>query len=447
MAVNEIYALIMIVALLGGVIIGFPVAFMLGGLGIIFGAMAHGIDIAAYQAALNTYGVMSGWSLLAIPLFVYMGVVLEKADIAGKLYKGLRLLLGPIRGGLAIATMGIATLFAACTGIAGASVIAIGLIALPSMLKYGYDRKLASGAICAGGGLGVIIPPSIMMILYGPVAGVSISMLFIAAILPGILMAGLYMAYMIGICALKPELGPPISKEEAAQYSRADVAKLLLTAGLPPAALVLFVLGSIFFGLAAPTEAAALGGLGALVITACYGKLSLKMLKETGYSALKISTFIMWLVLGAKFFMSTFNKLGGGDLIGGMLMGAQFGPTMLLLVMLGIIFLLGMFMDWIGILLVVIPIFVPIVKQMGWEPLWFAMMFCITLQISYITPPFAYSIFYLKGIAPPEVKLVDIYRGCVPFILIQFVALIILFFWQDLALYLPKMMMASKGGA
>jgi tripartite ATP-independent transporter DctM subunit len=445
MTVNELYALIMIIALLGGVIIGFPVAFMLAGLGIIFGAIAHGTNVAAYQAALNTYGVMSGWSLLAIPLFVYMGVVLEKAEIADKLYKGLRLLLGPLRGGLVIATMGIATLFAACTGIAGASVIAIGLIALPSMIKYGYDKKLASGAICAGGGLGVIIPPSIMMILYGPVAGVSISLLFMAAILPGILMAGMYILYIIGLCGFKPELGPPISKEEAAQYSKADVAKLLLVAGLPPAALVFFVLGSIFFGLAAPTEAAGLGGLGALIIAAGYGKLNLKMLKETGYSALKISAFIMWLVLGAKFFMSTFNKLGGGDLISGALLGFDAGPNMLLVVMLALIFILGMFMDWIGILLVVIPIFVPIVKTMGWEPLWFAMMFCITLQISYITPPFAYSIFYLKGIAPPEVKLTDIYRGCVPFIIIQFVALVVLYMWPDLALYLPKMMLAAKG--
>ena len=445
MTTNELYVLIMIIALLGGVIIGFPVAFMLAGLGIIFGAIAHGVDIAAYQAALNTYGVMSGWSLLAIPLFVFMGVVLEKAEIAEKLYKGLRLLFGPLRGGLVIATMGIATMFAACTGIAGASVIAIGLIALPSMIKYGYDKKLASGAICAGGGLGVIIPPSIMMILYGPEAGVSISKLFMAAVLPGVLMAGLYALYIIVICGVKPELGPPISKEEAAQYTKADVAKLLLVAGLPPAALVFFVLGSIFFGLAAPTEAAALGGLGALIITAFYGKLNLNMLKETCYSALKISAFIMWLVLGAKYFMSTFNKLGGGELISSALLGFDVGPNMLLVVMLGLIFILGMFMDWIGILLVVIPIFVPIVKSMGWEPLWFAMLFCITLQISYITPPFAYSIFYLKGIAPPEVKLTDIYKGCVPFVIIQFVALIIVFFWKDLALWLPEVAMAAKG--
>lgn len=444
MTTNELYAVLMIVGLLGGVVIGFPVAFMLGGLGIIFGAFAFGTGLASYQAALNTFGVMSGWSLLAIPLFVYMGVVLEKAQIAEKLYLGLRLLLGPLRGGLAIATMGIATLFAACTGIAGASVIAIGLIAMPSMLKYGYSKKIASGAVCAGGGLGVIIPPSIMMILYGPVAGVSISLLFMAAVLPGLLMAILYILYIGGICFIKPELGPPLTEAEAAQYTRKDVIRLLVFSGLPPAALVFFVLGSIFFGLAAPTEAAALGGLGALIITACYGKLNFRMLKETGYSALKISTFIMWLVLGAKFFMSTFNKLGGGDLISGFLLGMDVGPNLLLLVMLALIFVLGMFMDWIGILLVIIPIFGPIVKTMGWDPLWFAMMFCITLQISYITPPFAYSIFYLHGIAPPQVKLTDIYYGCVPFIFLQFLVLIILFFWQDLALYLPSLMLANK---
>lgn len=440
MSLHEIYAILMVCLLLCGVIIGFPVAFMLGGLGVLFGAAAYGFNAASYQAALSTYGVMSGWSLLAIPLFVFMGVVLEKAQMADRLYTGLRLLLGPIRGGLAIATMALATMFAACTGIAGASVIAIGLIALPSMLKFGYDKKLCAGAICAGGGLGVIIPPSIMMILYGPQAGVSIAKLFMAAVFPGLLMAGMYMTYMIVVCAIKPELGPPVTKEEAAGYSKADVAKILLTAGLPPVGLVLCVLGSIFFGWAAPTEAASVGALGALVIAAFYGKLNLTMLKETCYGALKISTFIMWLVLGAKFFMSTFNKLGGGNLIGDMLLAVDLGPTGLLVMMLFLIFILGMFMDWIGILLVVIPIFVPIVKTMGWDPLWFAMLFCITLQISYITPPFAYSIFYLKGIAPKEVKLTDIYRGCVPFILIQVVALIVLYFWPALATYLPSIM-------
>lgn len=444
MSGNEMYAVIMVVALLGGVIIGFPVAFLMAGLGLFFGALAYGIDIAAYQATLNTFGVMSGWSLLAIPLFVYMGVVLEKAQVADKLYLGLYLLLGPVRGGLAIATMAIATMFAACTGIAGASVIAIGLIALPSMINYGYDKSLGSGVICAGGGLGVIIPPSIMLILYGPVAGVSISMLFIAAIVPGVIMAVLYILYIAGRCYLNPELGPAITPEESAQYSRKDVIKILLVSGVPPIGLVIFVLGSIFFGLAAPTEAAALGGLGALVIAAIYKKLTLKMFLESCYSALKISTFIMWLVLGAKFFMTTFNKLGGGTLIYDFLMNLDTGPTALLLIMLGIIFILGMFMDWIGILLVVIPIFVPIVTAMGWEPIWFAIMFCITLQISYITPPFAYSIFYLKGIAPPEVSLIDIYRGCVPFIFIQFIMLLLLFFWPDLALYLPQASMVNK---
>jgi tripartite ATP-independent transporter DctM subunit len=444
MSVNEMYAIAMVVGLLGGVIIGFPVAFLMAGLGLFFGALAYGIDIAAYQATLNTYGVMSGWSLLAIPLFVYMGVVLEKAQVAEKLYLGLYLLLGPLRGGLAIATMAIATMFAACTGIAGASVIAIGLIALPSMINYGYNKSMASGIICAGGGLGVIIPPSIMLILYGPVAGVSISMLFIAAIVPGIIMATLYMLYIAGRCYLNPEMGPAITPEESAKYSRKDVIKILLVSGIPPIGLVVFVLGSIFFGLAAPTEAAALGGLGALFIAAMYKKLTLKMFLESCYSALKISTFIMWLVLGAKFFMTTFNKLGGGSLIYDFLMNLNTGPTALLIIMLAIIFILGMFMDWIGILLVVIPIFVPIVTAMGWEPLWFAMMFCITLQISYITPPFAYSIFYLKGIAPPEVSLIDIYRGCVPFIIIQFLVLILLFFWQDLALYLPQASMVNK---
>lgn len=444
MSPQEIMSILMVVLLLVGVMIGFPVAFMLAGLGIIFGLIAYGGPIASYQAALNTFGVMSGWSLLAIPLFVYMGVVLEKAGVAERLYLGLRLMLGPLRGGLAMATMVIATFFAACTGIAGASVIAIGLIAMPSMLKYGYDKKLASGAICAGGGLGVIIPPSIMLILYGPQAGVSISLLFMAAILPGVIMSILYIGYMGTLCYFRPNLGPPVTAEEKAQYTRKDVARLLLTSGAPPAGLIMLVLGSIFFGVAAPTEAAALGGVGALIITAIYRKLNFKMVKETGYSALRISTFIMWLVLGAKYYMTTFNKLGGGDLIGDALVNLHIGPTGLLIVMLLIVFILGMFMDWIGILLVIVPIFTPIIKAVGWDPLWFSIMFCITLQISYITPPFAYSIFYLAGIAPPEVKLTDIYRGCVPFILLQFIALVIVYLWPSLCLYLPHAMLAAK---
>lgn len=441
---HEILALLMVGLLLLGVIIGFPVAFMLAGLGVIFGFVAYGGPIASYQAALNTFGVMSGWSLLAIPLFVYMGSVLEKSGIADRLYLGLRLMLGPLRGGLAVATMVIATFFAACTGISGASVIAIGLIAMPSMLKYGYDKKIASGAICAGGGLGVIIPPSIMLILYGPVAGVSISLLFMAAILPGILMSLLYIIYLLTICYFKPELGPSVTKEEAAAYTRKDIAKLLLVAGAPPGGLILLVLGSIFFGFAAPTEAAGLGALGALGVTAFYRKLNFQMLKETGYSALRISTFIMWLVLGAKYFMTTFNKLGGGELIGNALIGLQVGPAALMLIMFTIIFIFGMFMDWIGILLVIIPIYEPIVKAMGWDPLWFAIMFCIVLKVSYITPPFAYSIFYLHGIAPPEVKLTDIYKGCFPYVVIQLFEVFIMYFWRDLPLYIPNMMIAAK---
>jgi len=444
MTLFETYSILMVCLLIAGVVLGFPVAFMLAGLGIMFGAVAWGSAIVSYQAALNTFGVMSGWELLAIPLFIFMGVVLERADIASRLYLGLRLLLGPVRGGLLLATMGIAILFAACTGVAGASVIAIGLIAMPSMLKYGYDKRLISGAICVGGGLGVIIPPSIMLIVYGPVAGVSISLLFFAAIVPGVCMGLLYILYLGGMCLWKPEMGPPMTREEREEYSAADIAKLLLVAGVPPALLILLVLGGIFFGIAAPTEAAALGSVGALIMTAGYGKFNYKMLRDSCYQALKVSTFIMWLVLGAKYFMTTFNKLGGGALIERWLTGLAVGPGMMIIILMAIIFILGMFMDWIGILLVAVPVFTPIVAAYNWEPLWFALMFGITLQISYITPPFAYCIFYLKGIAPPEVTLYDICMGCVPFIFIQIFFLIILYFVPELATWLPSQMLAAK---
>jgi len=446
MSPPEIMAIVMIFILLGFVIIGFPVAFVLAGLGVLVSLGVYGVDATAAMATNNTYGVMKNWSLVAIPLFVYMGVVLEKAGIAEGLYKGLYLMMGRLKGGLLVATMVLATIFAACTGIAGASVVAIGLISMPEMLRYRYDKKLASGAVCAGGGLGVIIPPSIMLIIYGPVAGVSISRLFFAAIIPGLILSGIYIIYMVLRCYLKPELGPPVSKKERAQYNTKDISKLLLTSAVPPVALILLVLGSIFFGIAAPTEAASLGCLGALAIAAAYRKLNWSMLKETGLRALKTTVFIVWLVLGAKYFMTTFTKLGGGYLIGDMLnaVGAGLGSVALLVVMLIIIFILGMFMDWIGILMVVVPVYVPVILAIGWDPLWFAILFCITLQISYITPPFAYSIFYLHGIAPPEVTLMDIYKGCFPFVLLQFIALAIIYLWPQLVFILPNLMMALK---
>jgi len=446
MSPPEIMAIVMICVLLGFVIIGFPVAFVLAGIGVIVSLAVYGVGPTVGMVTNNTYDVMKNWALVAIPLFVYMGVVLEKAGIAEGLYKGLYLLMGRLKGGLLVATMVLATIFAACTGIAGASVVAIGLISMPEMLRYRYDKQLASGAVCAGGGLGVIIPPSIMLIIYGPVAGVSISKLFFAAIIPGLVLAGIYLVYIIVRCYFKPELGPAVSKEERAQYSNKDVGKLLLTSAVPPVALILLVLGSIFFGIAAPTEAASLGCLGALGITIAYRKLNWSMLKETGIRALKTTTFILWLVLGAKYFMTTFTKLGGGYLIGDMLtsVGTGLGDVALLVVMLFIIFVLGMFMDWIGILMVVVPVYAPVILLMGWDPLWFAILFCITLQISYITPPFAYSIFYLHGIAPPQVTLMDIYKGCFPFVFLQFIALAIIYFWPQLVFFLPNLMMALK---
>jgi tripartite ATP-independent transporter DctM subunit len=261
---------------------------------------------------------------------------------------------------------------------------------------------------------------------------------------PGILMGLTYIVYIIIVCLIWPSKGPAATVEELAEYSRTDIVKLLLYAGAPPMALIFAVLGGIFFGFAAPTEAAALGSLGAFVLTLIYKRFSFKMLRDSCYSALGISSFIMWLVLGAKFFMTSFNKLGGGAMIERGLLGLNVGPDWMLIVMLGIIFILGFVMDWIGILLVVVPIFVPIVATMGWNPLWFAVMFGITLQISYITPPFAYSIFYLKGIAPKGVTLADICYGCVPFIFLQFIDLYILYLWPQIALYLPGLMTAAK---
>lgn len=434
----EVLAIVMIPAMLLLIIAGCPVFAALGGIAVIFGFFGGGLKLISIFPD-RCYTLMTSFPFEAVVLFILMGAVLERSGVADKLYSGFHVLMGQLRGGLLVATMVLCVLFAACTGISGASVVAIGLIALPSMLSRGYDRQLASGTICSGGGLGVVIPPSIMLILYGPTAAVSVAKLFAAAIIPGLILGGIYILYIIIRCALNPKLGPPLPPEER-KTSKRELLTTLSVSLFPTLALILAVLGSIFFGIASPTEAAAVGVIGSLVICVAYRRLNWRSARSFVEFTIRTSAMVIVIALCAGLFTTVFLGMGGGTLIENWVRDLHLGVHGIIFLLLGIIFILGMFMDWMGILLVFLPISVPIVAGYNIDPLWFAILFCITLQISYVTPPFSYSVFYLKGIAPPEVTLGDIYKGVIPFIPLQLLGLAIFYLFPQTCLWLPNLM-------
>jgi len=433
-----IFAVFMLIAIIVGVMLGVPVSFCMGGFSLLFALVFLGESFIKLFPH-TTFGMMTDYPFVAVPLFIFMGAMLERAGIAEKLYGSLYLLLGPLKGGLAIATVAMATLFGACTGIVGAGVITIGLLALPSMLSRGYGKGYASGAVLVGGGLGVIIPPSVMLIFYGATGGVSISALFIAGVIPGILLASLDIAYIVVRAIIHPWIGPAISKEERDKYTPRQLASMMLTSLVPPLFLILCVLGSIFFGVAAPSEAGAMGALGATIVAAAYGQFNWKNIREAALITLRISSMVLFIGLAGKFFCAVFLSLGAMDLVQGFLLGLPFGPMGIVLVMLFLIFIMGCVMDWVGMIFILVPIFTPIVKALGVDPVYFGMLFCVTLQVSNMTPPFAYSVFYLKGIAPPEVSIIDMYIGSIPYFLTDLLAVIILILFPSLVLWLPSL--------
>lgn len=433
---SQYLAILMFVFLLVGVFSGFPLAFVLLGTGLFFGLVGWGAAVFD-QMASRTFGIMANDALVAVPLFIFMGYMMERSGIADGLFGVLQEALGPLKGSLAITTVLLGTILAATTGVVGASVTMMGLITLPPMLKRNYDIPLATGTILAGGTLGILIPPSVMLILYGPMAGLSIARLFAAAVMPGLLLAGLYIVYIAVRCYLKPELGPALSKDQRTMSASQLIGKLAVKL-LPPLVLIMAVLGSIFFGLAAPTEAAAMGGFGAAILCAAYGQFSWTNLKDVVYLTLKASSMILILTVGANVFTGVFLALGGGNVIESLLVASQLSPTGILVLVMLIVFILGMFLDWIAILLILIPVLSPIVKSLGFDPLWFALLVCVNLQTSYLTPPFAYSIFYLKGVAPAGVEVSHIYRGVIPFVILQLIGLTLCIIFPEIITWLPK---------
>jgi tripartite ATP-independent transporter DctM subunit len=435
----EIITLLMFAGILVGVLFGFQTAFVLAGLSMIFGVIFMGPNIIFGLFVVRLLGLMKNYVLLAVPLFLFMGVFMERSGVAERLYSAMYLWLGGLRGGLAMATIVICVIFAAATGVVGASEVTIGLLALPAMLKRKFNKPLACGTICAGGTLGILIPPSIMIVIYGPTAGLSVGKLFLAAFIPGILLGLLYMSY-IGIrCYFRPQLGPPMPAEErTAPLGRKIL--LLLTSILPPLFLIFAVLGTIFFGVAAVTEAAAMGAIASIILALIYRQVSFQVIKEACRRTLQITSMIMMIALGAAFFSSTFVALGGGDVVNNFLLGLPFGKWGVLLTMMAMLTVLGMFIDWLGIVFIVVPLFTPIAQALGFDPIWFALLVMINLQISFLTPPFAYSIFYLKGIVPPEVTTVDIYRGVFPFVALQIIGLGLCIIFPKLITFLPTLM-------
>jgi tripartite ATP-independent transporter DctM subunit len=431
--------LLMFAALFMGIFIGYPTALVLGGVATLFGVTCIGPDIFGLFIA-RLFSIMKNYTLLAVPLFLFMGVFMEKSGVAERLFRAMHLLWGRMRGGLGISTIAISAMFAAATGVVGASEITIGLMALPAMLNRDYNKSMACGAICAGGTLGILIPPSIMIIIYGPIARISVGKLFLATLIPGILLTMLYMLYIAIRCFVRPQDGPPMPKEERAVPMKSKLL-LLLTSVLPPGLLVFAVLGSIFFGIAAVTEAAGVGAIASIVLAACYGKLNLKNLKEACEQTLSITCMIMLIAVCASFFSTVFVAVGGDEVISNLFLNLPVNKWGILVTIMLLLIMLGMFIDWMGILFIIVPLITPIAAELGFDPIWFAVLVMVNLQISFLTPPFAYSIFYLKGITPPHIQTTDIYKGVLPFVGLQIVAMMLCILFPKLITWLPGFLM------
>lgn len=432
---TEIIVLLMFVTLFSGIFLGFPTAFVLGGVALVFGSVEMGSDIFGLFIT-RLFELMKNYTLLAVPLFLFMGVFMEKSGMAERLFNAMHILWGRMRGGLGISTIAISAIFAAATGVVGASEITIGLMALPVMLDKKYNKSMACGAICAGGTLGILIPPSVMIIVYGPIARISVGKLFLGALVPGLLLTVLYMIYIAVRCYLRPQDGPPLPAEER-QSDAGQKWKILFTSVIPPALIIISVLGSIFFGIAAVTEAAAVGALASMVLAGSYGRLNFRVVKEACEQTLIITAMIMMIAIGASFFSTVFVAIGGDEVITSLFLQLPVGKWGVLAAIMLLLVLCGMFIDWMGILFIIVPLITPIAAELGFDPVWFAVLVMVNLQISFLTPPFAYSIFYLKGIAPPGVETVDIYRGVMPFVGLQVLAILLLIIFPQFITWLP----------
>ena len=418
---------------------GRSLAFALGGTALIIGLLGSGTSVFGIMYS-RVWGIVTNYIFIAGPMFIFMGALLHHSGITERLYEAMHVLMGRLRGGLAMGTIVIGVVIAVCVGVVAASIITIGMIALPAMLKRGYSKDLVTGTICASGCLGILIPPSVMLVFYGPAASLSVGKLFMAAFMPGFMLATMYLLY-IGIrCLIRKGDGPPVELAEPVPISR----KLFLTvtALVPPLFIMLLVLGTIFFGIASPTEAAALGAIGAAILAAIRGNLTLQTLKESSFSTARVIAMAFYVVMGASMFAAVFIRLGCGDLLANLILSAPGGEWGAFILIMLLIFVMGMFIDWLGILFILIPIVTPIGITLGFDPIWFAMMIIINLQASFLTPPFAYAIYFVKGLCPPEfgVETKHIIIGVIPFVVLILIAIGLCAAFPQIILWLPSVM-------
>jgi len=433
----QTYALMMLAAFFVMLMIGVPVATTLATVGFVFGYLGFGDSLFNLLPA-RVYGIVAGYQWMSIPLFVFMGVMLEKSRLADDLLDVMGHLAGGLRGGMGVGIILFGVLMGATTGIVGATVITLGLLSLPTLIQRGYDKSLSCGMICASGTLGQIIPPSLILILLSDIMQLSVGTLFAAAVIPGLLLAAVYIIYLLVRGMMNPELMPPIPLAERNLVSRRQLWVRFWKVVVPPILLVVAVLGSIVGGVAAPTEAASMGAVGAVLITLLSGRFRFSVLKEVALETSKITAVMMFILMMAQVFALSFRGLHGEDLITRMFDLLPGGVNSDIWFMMALIFVLGFFIEWIEISYIAVPLFLPALLAQGVDPVWLAMLITVNLQSSFLTPPFGWALFYLKGVAPPEINIKHIYKGVVPFVCLQGVALLLVFVFPELALWLPK---------
>lgn len=413
---------------------GYPLAFLVGGVAVGFIAWLWSPDALALVPQ-RMWNNMTQYLLAAIPLFIFMASMLEKAGLIEQIFDVAYKWLGRVPGGLAVATVAASTVLAAMVGVIGAAVVTMALVALPSMLRRGYSPVLAAGSVMAGGTLGILIPPSVLAIIYGLVANQSVGELYLGSVLPGLLLSGLYMLFSILYALINPKGAPRIPKEEAPTWAERWRALRSIWA---PLVLIFLVLGTIFLGLAAPTEAAAVGAFGAMMVAALHRKLSWQNLRLALEQTAKATAMVLWIIFGANAFVAFYVAQGGDRYISELLLGTGLSPWGILILMQLILIILGMFLDWVGILLLAVPVFVPIIRDLGFDPLWFGVLYLINMQMSFLSPPFGYALFYVRGVAP-QIPMGTIYRAAIPFLLLQLTGLVILMLFPGLATWLPSL--------
>jgi tripartite ATP-independent transporter DctM subunit len=456
MEINDYLVIAMFLTFAVFLFTGFPVAWVLAGVGVVFAGIGYlsdmyfdtitGLDFLTLGLVVNRiYKIMDNWVLVALPMFIFMGLMLDKSGVAERMMHSMQELFGTVRGGLAVTVALIGIILAASTGIIGASVVLLGLLSLPAMLAQGYDSRLAAGTVCGAGCLGILIPPSIMLVIMADQLALSVGDLFMGAVFPGLILGSLYVLYILFIAYIRPESAPLSAERRPVNWHVVwDVVKSVL----PPALLILAVLGSIFMGITTPTEASGLGALGATLLAWYNRKLNFAVIKEVMQGTYNTTAYIFAIFLGATCFALVLRELGGDELIESALTGLPFGPYGILIFILGIVFLLGFLLDWIEITLIILPLLSPVVAALGFEIdghgvidepslVWFVMLVAVALQTSFLTPPVGFALFYLKGVCPPEIKLTDIYKGVVPFIILQLIGLATIIMFPQLVIWLP----------